>query len=57
VESSLMIEFDVKCLGCKKVITLGVRDEQARAFFEENGALCEACYKVAPRPAPSRGAA
>ena len=52
-----MIEFDVKCLGCKKVITLGVRDEQARAFFEENGALCEACYKVAPRPAPSRGAA
>ena len=41
-----MIEFDVKCLSCKKLITLRVRDAQARVFFEEKGALCEGCYKV-----------
>ena len=52
-----MIEFDIKCLSCKKLITLRVRDAQARVFFEEKGALCGDCYKVGPRPAPSRGAA
>ena len=52
-----MIEFDIKCLSCKKLITLRVRDAQARVFFEEKGALCEDCYKVTPQPAPSGGAA
>ncbi len=33
-----MIEFDVKCPSCKKLITLRVRDAQARMFFEEKGA-------------------
>lgn len=49
-----MIEFDAKCLSCSKLITLLVRDEQARAFFEEKGALCEACYEASHRPAPIR---
>jgi hypothetical protein len=40
-----VIEFDVKCMSCKKLITLRVRDEQSRVFFEKNGALCEACYE------------
>ena len=40
-----MIEFDVRCRKCKKPITLGVRDEHARLFFEQTGALCEACYR------------
>ena len=52
-----MIEFDVRCLSCKKLITLRVRDAHARVFFEEKGALCEDCYKVGPHPAPSRCAA
>jgi hypothetical protein len=52
-----VIEFDVKCLSCKKLITLRVRDAQARMFFEEKGALCEDCYNVGPQPAPGRGAA
>ena len=39
-----MIEFDVECHRCKKLITLRVRDEQSRMFFEKNGALCEACH-------------
>ena len=52
-----MIEFDVKCLSCQKLITLRVRDAQARMFFEDKGARCEECYKVGPQPAPSRGAA
>ena len=52
-----MIEFDVKCLSCRKLITLRVRDAQARVLFEEKGALCEDCYKVRPQSAPSRGAA
>lgn len=56
-ESSPMIEFDVKCLSCKKLITLRVRDAQAQVFFEEKGALCEDCYKRGPQPAPSRCAA
>ena len=56
-ESDPMIEFDVRCLSCKKVITLRVRDAQARVFFEEKGALCEDCYKGGPQPAPSRCAA
>ncbi len=29
-----MIEFDVECLRCKKLITLRVRDEQARTQGE-----------------------
>ena len=52
-----MIEFDVECLSCKKLITLRVRDVQARVFFEEKGALCENCYNVGLQPAPSRDAA
>ncbi len=52
-----MIEFDVKCSSCKKLITLRVRDAQARVFFEEKGALCADCYRVRPRPAPTQGAA
>jgi hypothetical protein len=40
-----MIEFDVECRICKKRITLRVRDEQSRVFFEKNGALCEVCYE------------
>jgi hypothetical protein len=46
-----MIEFDVKCRGCKKLITLRVHDEQSRLFFERNGALCEACHEHADQPA------
>ncbi len=52
-----MIEFDVECLRCKKRITLRVRDERSRAFFEENGALCEVCYKPGYQPEPVRCAA
>ena len=52
-----MIEFDVKCPSCKKLITLRVRDAQARVFFEEKGALCEECHRVGPQPAPRRCAA
>jgi hypothetical protein len=52
-----MIEFDVKCRRCKKLITLQVRDARARVFFEEKGALCDDCYKVGPQPALSQGAA
>src|SRR5262249_20275535 len=51
-----MIEFDVKCRSCKKLITLRVRDAQVRVFFEEKGALCGECYKVAPQPASNRAA-
>ena len=40
-----MIEFDVECQRCKKLITLRVRDERARMFFEQNGARCEACHE------------
>lgn len=40
-----MIEFDVQCRCCRKLITLRVRDEQSRLFFEKNGALCEVCYE------------
>jgi hypothetical protein len=39
-----MIEFNAKCGNCRKPISLGVRDEQARALIEEGRALCEACY-------------
>ena len=39
-----MIEFEVQCQKCRKLITLRVRDEQSRVFFEQNGALCEVCY-------------
>ncbi len=53
----LMIEFDVKCGGCERPITLRVRDEQSRHFFETNGALCEVCYKPGYQPAPVRRAA
>jgi len=52
-----MIEFDVKCSSCKKLITLRVRDAQARAFFEEKGALCANCYRVGPQPVSTRGTA
>ena len=51
-----MIEFDVECLSCQKLITLRVRDAQARRFFEDKGAFCEHCYAVRPQPAPSRDA-
>jgi hypothetical protein len=47
-----MIEFDVKCRSCQKGITLGVRDAQARAFFEQYGALCESCDPPGYRPTP-----
>jgi len=52
-----MIEFDVKCGSCKKPITLRVRDEQSRSFFEGNGAFCEVCYKPGCPPALVRRAA
>jgi hypothetical protein len=52
-----MIEFDVQCLSCKKLITLRVRDEQCRAFFEENGALCEVCHERGDRLARAPRAA
>ncbi len=52
-----MIEFDVRCGGCEKPITLRVRDEESRAFFEKNGALCEVCYKHGCQPAFIRRAA
>ena len=41
-----MIEFDVQCQRCKKLITLRVHDERSRLFFEQNGALCEACHEL-----------
>ena len=40
-----MMEFDVKCRRCEKPMTLRVRDARARASFEKDGALCQACYK------------
>ena len=40
-----MIEFDTKCGNCKKPISLGVRDEQARMLLEKRGAFCEVCYE------------
>ena len=46
-----MIEFDVECQSCKKLITLRVHDEQSRMYFERNGALCEVCYEHSERPA------
>jgi hypothetical protein len=52
-----MIEFEVTCISCTKAITLRVRDEPARAFFETHGALCEACYKPGYQPASARRAA
>lgn len=52
-----MIEFDARCGGCEKPITLRVRDESSRAFFERNGALCEVCYRPDHRPASVRRAA
>jgi hypothetical protein len=42
-----MIEFDVECRICRKLITLRVRDEQSRLYFEQHGALCEACHERA----------
>ncbi len=45
MDRSLMIEFDVECRSCKKLITLRVHDEQSRVFFEQSGALCEDCYE------------
>ncbi len=47
-----MVEFDVKCRGCAKLITLQVRDRQAQDLFEKDGALCEACYRAGYRRAP-----
>jgi hypothetical protein len=52
-----MIEFNVECLRCRKLITLRVRDERSRAFFERTGALCEVCYTPGYRPVPVRWAA
>ena len=51
-----MIEFDLECLSCRKLITLRVRDAQARRFFEVKGALCVHCYTVHPQAVPNRGA-
>jgi len=51
-----MIEFDVECWSCRKLITLRVHDEQSRLYFEQHGALCEACHEraVQPRVRPVR---
>jgi hypothetical protein len=49
-----MIEFDVKCRSCGKPMTLRVRDDQSRVFFEKYGVLCEACYAPGERRAPFR---
>jgi hypothetical protein len=45
-----MIEFDVECRKCGKLITLRVRDEPSRVFFEQCGALCQACHERGDRP-------
>jgi hypothetical protein len=45
-----MIEFDTSCQSCGTPITLRVRDERTRAFFEKHGALCEACHQPGYRP-------
>jgi hypothetical protein len=50
-DGSPMIEFDVECQSCKKLITLRVHDEQSRMYFERNGALCEVCYERGEQPA------
>lgn len=52
----VMVEFDVKCRQCGRPITLGVRDEAARAFFESEGALCQACYQPGYRVGARRHA-
>ncbi|HYB41283.1 MAG TPA: hypothetical protein VEL75_05900 [Candidatus Methylomirabilis sp.] len=52
-----MIDFDIKCRKCEKPLTLRVRDDQARAFFEQHGALCEVCHMPGNRPSSSRRAA
>jgi hypothetical protein len=52
-----MIEFDAKCGNCKKPISLGVRDEQARSLLEKCGVLCEACYGSGAQAASMRRAA
>jgi hypothetical protein len=46
-----MIDFDITCGKCGKPMTLRVRDEEARALFEQHGALCEACDEPGFRPA------
>jgi hypothetical protein len=45
-----MIEFDVECRRCRKPITLRVRDEESRMFFEENGALSDDCNERGHKP-------
>ncbi len=52
-----MVEFDVKCRGCQKPITLRVRDEEGRRILEKDGALCEACYEPGYQPVPGGHAA
>jgi len=39
-----MIDFEIDCGRCGKRITLRVRDERVRAFFEEHGAFCRVCH-------------
>ena len=39
-----MIDFEIDCGRCGKRITLRVRDERVREFFEEHGALCQVCH-------------
>ena len=52
-----VIEFDAECRGCKKLITLRVRSEQVRAFFQRTGVLCDVCYEPGYRSVPLRWAA
>lgn len=47
-----MIEFAITCRRCGKLITLRVRDESQRRFFEDAGALCQTCYEPLRRPVP-----
>ena len=48
-----MIDFDMDCGRCGKRITLRVRDEGARTFFEQHGALCRVCHDHRHEPVPS----
>jgi hypothetical protein len=46
-----MIDFEIDCGRCGKRITLRVRDERVRAFFEEHGALRQVCHDHRHEPA------
>jgi hypothetical protein len=49
-----MVEFDIGCRRCKKLITLRVRDERSRVLFAANGALCQVCDTPGAQRAPDR---